>query len=64
MPITDWRTETDLFPLQYTKAGDIVKLDGLWYKIDRKTTTAVSLHRYYWWDKFYDYVKGKVHEYI
>jgi hypothetical protein len=60
MPVTDWKTETDLFPLTYARQGDIVKLDGLWYRINRKTTTAVSLSRYYWYDRLWDRLtKGK-----
>jgi hypothetical protein len=55
-----FHTEEDLFPLQYARQGDIVKLDGLWYRIERKTTTAVSLSRYYWYHRLWDRLtKGK-----
>jgi len=38
------------------KVGDIVQVDGKNHKIIKKTTTAVSAERYYWFDRVGDFI--------
>jgi hypothetical protein len=39
---------------RYAKPGDIVSIDGRRHKLLKKTTTAVSVKRYYWFDALFD----------
>jgi hypothetical protein len=52
----DWSpSHTDFNVIRASNVGDVVHLaDGHNYKLIKKTTTAASLERYYWWDKLYD----------
>lgn len=37
------------------KVGDIIRIgDGENYKITKKTTTAIAVTRYYFWNKWWD----------
>lgn len=36
------------------RVGDIIKVQGKNYRITKKTTTAVAVERYYWFDRLYD----------
>lgn len=46
--------EDDYDPVSL-KVGDIVSLkSGRKYRITKKTTTAVAVERYFWWDKIFD----------
>ena len=38
----------------YWRVGDIIKLDGKSHKITKKTTTAIAVERYYWFDRLVD----------
>lgn len=34
--------------------GDIIKVDGKNYKIEKKACTAIAVSRYYWFDALWD----------
>ena len=36
------------------KVGDIIKVQGKSHKIVKKTRTAISLQRHYFWNEWYD----------
>jgi hypothetical protein len=36
------------------KVGDIIKVQGKNHRITKKTTTAVAVERYFWFDRLYD----------
>lgn len=36
--------------------GDVFQVNGKTYKLLKKTTTAVAVERYYWWDAAADWV--------
>jgi hypothetical protein len=52
----DWSpTHSDFNAIRDAQVGDVIRCaDGHNYKMTKKTTTAVALERYYWWNKFYD----------
>lgn len=39
--------------------GDIILLQGKSYKITKKTSTALSIIRWYWWDRLFAYIYDK-----
>lgn len=34
--------------------GDIIKVEGKNYRIEKKTCTAIAVSRYYWFDALWD----------
>lgn len=50
-------TKQDFEVLAKCKKGDIVTLNGKNWKITKKTTTAISVEPYYWWNRLSDYFK-------
>ena len=36
------------------KVGDIIKVEGKFHKITKKTTTAMAVERYYFFDRWMD----------
>jgi hypothetical protein len=41
------------------KVGDIIKVDGQSHKITKKTTTAIQVERYYFWNQWIDWLSEK-----
>ena len=39
--------------------GDIIKVDGKNYRITKKTTTALAVERYYFWNKWWEKFMGE-----
>jgi hypothetical protein len=39
--------------------GDIIRYDGANWKITKKTTTAIAVQRYYFWNKWFDELSEK-----
>lgn len=54
-PIACWQeTDEALELIHSSKVGDIVTIRDKRYRIRKKTITACSIERYYWWDALYD----------
>ena len=43
----------------YWIVGDIIQVEGKNYKIIKKTTTALAVERYYFWDRWIDKLSEK-----
>ena len=41
------------------QVGDIIKVENRSYRITKKTTTAMAIERYYWFDRLYDKWKDR-----
>lgn len=50
----DFTTNTAFFD-----EGDIIVVDGKKYRAVKKTTTAVAVERYYWFDAIWDRYVGR-----
>ena len=52
----DWTASNEDFDtIRKSSVGDIVTFaDGKRYRIEKKTTTAASVTRYYWWNRLVD----------
>jgi len=51
--------EAQIDPL-LTQVGDIILQDGKKYKIIKKTLTAISVVRYFWWNRLYEWIERKL----
>lgn len=40
--------------------GEIIKIDGKKYRLMKKTSTAISIERYYWFHAVADWVIDKI----
>ncbi len=47
-------SDENLAIIHRAKVGDIVTLDGKQYVLEKKTTSACAIRRYWWWDRLYD----------
>jgi len=54
MPACWEESEEAMEPIHAAKVGDIITVRGKRYRLDKKTTTACAITRYYWWDELYD----------
>lgn len=55
MTIPCWSETNEAMELIHKgKVGDIILIRGVKHRIEKKTITACSVSRYYWWDALYD----------
>lgn len=46
--------------VQNYSQGDIIRLQGKSYRLTKKTTTAIAISRYYWFDRVIDWAGSKI----
>jgi hypothetical protein len=51
----NWQeSEENIDLLLDSSVGDVITLDGKQYTVEKKTRSACSIRRYYWWNKLVD----------